>query len=349
MNDTQPAVLIPAYKPDQRLCPLLRALRERGFERLIVVDDGSGEAYASIFEEVRGMATLLKHEVNQGKGAALKTGLRYVLENDACPVVTADADGQHTPEDIARVAQTLCEHSASLVMGVRDKSQMPLRSKMGNTLTCVVMGIVTGLWLRDTQTGLRGLPLCALDSFSRLSGDRYEYELNMLMEARHDRMAVEQIVIQTVYHDNNAGSHFRALRDGLRIYALLFRQIGRFIGSSALAGLIDLLLYSLIHYALGKNLFISVAMARAISSTVNYIVNRKMVFQSMASKWRSAVRFYLLVLLVMLGSYLLIRLFTELGMGAIAAKLLADGVMFLINYQIQQRMVFNDKASMGRG
>lgn len=339
MGEAQIAVLIPAYKPDERLNALTRALSGMGF-RLIVVDDGSGEAYRKYFQRAAEDAVVLAHEVNRGKGAALKTALNYLLQNEPCAAVTADADGQHTPEDIALIARTLKARPDALVLGARDKRQMPLKSKCGNTLTCFVFGLVTGLWLTDTQTGLRGLPKSALRAFAALDGDRYEYELNMLLAAKRDRIPVLEVVIETIYHDNNAGSHFHPLKDGLRIYATLFRQMGKFIGSSFLAAVVDLAIYSGINLFLHDSLLLAVACARAMSSTVNYLVNRKVVFKSSEKKRDTIFRFYLLVLIVMTGSYLFIRFFTALGMHAIPAKIIADGIMFFVNYHIQNRVVF---------
>ena len=160
------AVLIPAYKPDRRLNKLVDDLREAGFINVVVVDDGGGEPFADIFADLRGKATVLTHPVNRGKGAALKTGLTEIMKTPGVGVVTADADGQHTPADVAKIADALLENPNTLIMGSRDKKAMPPRSKAGNTLTCGVFGLLTGLWISDTQTGLRGLPASALKRLS---------------------------------------------------------------------------------------------------------------------------------------------------------------------------------------
>ena len=174
-------ILIPAYKPDEKLTRLVEKLLA-DFP-VVVVDDGGGEAYASLFDRVRALgAAVLTHEVNRGKGAALKTGIAHLLQvQDCLGAVTADADGQHTPEDIARVAEAMLAEPQTMVIGGRDFSQMPPRSKGGNTITRFFFRLCTGLTISDTQTGLRGLPRCLFERLLQVSGDRYEYEMNMLL------------------------------------------------------------------------------------------------------------------------------------------------------------------------
>ena len=173
------AVVIPAFKPDESLLDLLRALRERTFiDSLVVVDDGSGPQYESIFAQAAQLCTLKRHAQNRGKGAAIRTGLEAL--GGAFNVVTADCDGQHTPSDIEKIARAI---DGALVLGVRRKREMPLRSKMGNTLTCLTFALVSHRWISDTQTGLRGIPQSFLEVCRQLEGDRYEYEMHMLLEA----------------------------------------------------------------------------------------------------------------------------------------------------------------------
>lgn len=334
------AVLIPAYKPDRRLNQLVDELLDAGFSRLVVVDDGGGEAYQDIFRDLAGKAEVLTHEVNRGKGAALKTGIARLMETPGVAVVTADADGQHTPADIARIADELIEHPDALVLGVRDKKQMPPRSKAGNTLTCAVFGLTTGLWISDTQTGLRGLPASALESFSALEGDRYEFELNMLIDARRHRLLVREVKIDTIYIDNNASSHFNALKDGLRIYGLLFRQVGAFMGSSLLSAGVDYLLFLLLRHLVPQIMLVAVIGARAVSSLVNYFVNREVVFRARQSHG-SFIRYYLLVGAIALLDYLGILLLTQIGIGDLIAKILVDILLFVLSYRIQHKVVFN--------
>ena len=342
MNYDNIAVLIPAYKPDRRLNQLVDDLLEAGFHRLVVVDDGGGEPFRAIFEDLRGKAEVLVHEVNRGKGAALKTGISHIMKTPGVSVVTADADGQHTPTDIALIADKLIEKPDSLVLGVRDKSQMPPRSKFGNTLTCGVFGLTTGLWISDTQTGLRGLPASSLAPFSALEGDRYEYEMNMLIAAAKRRLHVEEVKIETIYIDDNASSHFNAVKDGLRIYGLLFRQVGAFMGSSLLSAGVDYVLFLLLRWLVPSIMMVAVIGARAVSSLVNYFVNREVVFKARGDHG-SFLRYYLLVAVIALLNYLGILGLTGVGVPDLIAKILMDIVLFVVSYRVQNKLVFKKK------
>ena len=364
MDISQVWVLIPAYKPESRMVDLLKALVRQGFaaERLLVVNDGSGAEYAPLFEAAREMGTVvLTHPGNRGKGAALKTGIGYVLHQGAAPVVTCDADGQHAPEDIRRVAQAALENPDALVLGVRDKRQMPPKSRAGNGLTCFFLGILTGLWIPDTQTGLRALPAQGLERYLALEGERYEYETAMLIDARWACVPVVQVVIRTLYFDRNAGSHFRPLRDGFLIYRLMLGQMGRYLISSALAGAVDLGLFVLLRQvlpetiaylhvagsALGRTLGfllpqdigVPALIARAASSLLNYLINKDMVFRRRGGK-RSLLYYYLLVAGVLLCGVQIARGLAQLGMNPVMAKVIADAAMFAVSYQAQQSIVF---------
>ena len=223
------AVLIPAWQPDARLPGLVRELLSRGFGKVLIVDDGSHTACAPVLAELAAIqhVTLLHHPVNRGKGRALKTGFGYFLEGqpEAVGVVTADADGQHAPEDIARVGRTLLHDCAHSVLGVRAlQGDVPLRSRLGNTLTRKLFTALTGTALTDTQTGLRGLPREALSALMGLPGERYEYEMTALAHlCRHGPRPVE-VPIATIYLEGNRGSHFHPLWDSLRVLRALLRS-----------------------------------------------------------------------------------------------------------------------------
>ncbi len=339
MNYENIAVLIPAYKPDRRLNELVDDLRAAGFNRIVVVDDGGQEPFREIFNDLEGKAEVLVHEVNRGKGAALKTGLAHIMKTPGISVVTADADGQHTPCDVSLIADDLIAKPDTLVLGVRDKSQMPPRSKVGNTLTCGVFALTCGLWISDTQTGLRGLPACALESFATLEGDRYEYEMNMLIYAARQKIPVSEVKIETIYIDNNSGSHFNAVRDGLRIYKLLFGQVGKFMGSSLISALVDYVIYLLLCLVMKNSILIPTIIARAISSVFNYFVNREVVFRA-KNCHGSFLRYYLLVAAIALLSWLGVKLFGAIGIGRLIAKPIVDAILFVVSYRAQNKLVF---------
>ena len=227
---TDVSILIPAYQPDEKLAALVARLRDE-FAHVVIVDDGSTEG-RDVFDAIRPQVdVVVAHEVNRGKGAALKTGFAWIRDHqpDVCGVVTADADGQHTVEDIRRVAEAVKTHPGGLVLGVRHFGlKVPFRSRFGNHWTSCFFWLLTGLAIKDTQTGLRGIPCGLLDRVLALKGDRYEYEMRMLVDARLHEQKPLQIPIETVYIDGNKSSHFHPLRDTILTQrALLSARFGR--------------------------------------------------------------------------------------------------------------------------
>lgn len=202
--------------------PLVRKLNER-FARLVVVNDGSTRGLETLSAVEPLVEKLLVHPVNRGKGAALKTAFDYLGPVD---VVTADADGQHAVEDIVKVAEALKTQREGLVLGVRAfAGKVPFRSRFGNWWTRLFFFLLTGLYMRDTQTGLRGIPAPLLTRVRALEGERYEYEMVMLADAKRHAAKPVQIPIETIYLNDNAESHFSPLKDTLRIYRALFRYL----------------------------------------------------------------------------------------------------------------------------
>ncbi len=224
------AILIPAYRPDRRLVDLVDALSSGGlFEKILIVDDGSGSDFRDIFVELaaKSCASVIQHAVNLGKGAALKTGMSHLLAEDPSLIgfVTADADGQHTLEDISKVGERLRAHPYALVLGARAfEGNVPLRSRIGNGLTKLVFAGLIGLRLDDTQTGLRGIPAKLIPHLLRLQSNRYEFETEMLVEAVRAGVKVAQVRIATVYYGKNEGTHFNPFFDSLRIFFSLLRN-----------------------------------------------------------------------------------------------------------------------------
>ena len=266
--------LIPAYEPTMLLLHLLSEIRCADFEA-VVVDDGSGNSYSHIFEECSPFATVLKHSKNMGKGYALKSGFFYIQNHfhGNYIVVTLDCDGQHTVSDAKKICQTAQEYPDTLVLGSRKlQNHVPLRSRFGNAVTRLVYQIFTGLKIRDTQTGLRAFSNKLLLDFLNIPGDRYEYEMNVLLACSSRKIPIREVEIETIYLDNNSSSHFHALKDSCRIY----REILKFSASSFISFLIDYILYTFLLFLTSESvssLWISNIGARIISSGINYLLN----------------------------------------------------------------------------
>jgi glycosyltransferase involved in cell wall biosynthesis len=223
-------ILIPAYNPDQRLVGLVDDLLARDGTDVVVVNDGSGPDCAPVFKALEGRrrCSVLVHATNRGKGAALKTGMRFFLDKfpgKSC-LVTADADGQHLAEDVLSVAGRVGSSAGSLVLGVREFGRgTPVRSVFGNRMTSLVFGLLLGRRCSDTQTGLRGMTADLLPAFLAIPGDRFEYELDMLLDCISRKIPFVEVRIRTVYLEGNRSSHFNPLKDSWRIYSRIFRHL----------------------------------------------------------------------------------------------------------------------------
>ena len=341
-------ILIPAYQPAQALEQLVSALLAGGAEAIVLVDDGSGAEFAPRFENLARLdhVHLVRHAVNLGKGAALKTGMNFALVSfPSCRgVVTADADGQHDPADILRVAARLRSESGTLLLGVREfKGPVPWKSRFGNTITRGLLYLLAGQRLADTQTGLRGIPAPLMAHLLRVPSTGYEFELDMLMACKYQGCPIAQIPIRTIYEDGNKGSHFHPIFDSMRIYFLLLR----FSVLSLLTAILDNLIFAVsLGYtgSIGESQFL----ARLVAMTFNYAGARGAVFHS---RQRHAVvlpKYVALVAVNGLLSYALLEtLHLRLGLHAIPSKLIAEGILFIANFAIQRDFVFTRRAAPG--
>lgn len=343
----QPAVIIPAYKPDEKCLNAVGTIIQAGFEQIFIVDDGSGQEFSHIFEtlESHKEVTLLRHAVNQGKGRALKTAFHYILTNRLSfeAVITADADGQHLAGDMVKLAQKLRESPDKVVLGARDFSQknIPFRSRFGNRFTRMLFKLTTGTVLTDTQTGLRGIPVEYLPQLLTVLGERFEYEMNVLAALRNNNIDVIEVTIETIYIDDNKSSHFHPLRDSFHIYKIFI-----FYGLSGGASFaLDIGLYWIFIQLLREPapvLFIILATiaARILSSLFNYYINRNKVFKQGSSK--SLIRYYILAAFIMVVSAGSVHLlYAEwLGRGEVILKVFVDTVLFLFGFVAQRAWVF---------
>ena len=323
-------VVIPALSPDPKVTDYVSALLDKGFRQVVVVDDGSGEAFAGTFYTLEGMegCTVLRHEKNRGKGRALKTAFAHILN---CPlwegsaVVTADADGQHSVEDVCAVAAAAAAEEKRLVMGVRDLSlpNVPTRSKIGNRVTSWAFHLLYGVRLEDTQTGLRGIPWGLLRWCAGIEGDRFEYEMNMLIKAAREHVELRQVSIEVIYYDNNAGSHLHTVRDAWRVFCILMAGLGWYTAAAAVSAAAEVLTFWL---------------GSAVSLNRRYVFGAK-------PRPRTVVRYYCLWLGQLMCSYLLLLFMTVLipSLPPVVSKALVDILLAIGSYQIQMHWVFREE------
>jgi glycosyltransferase involved in cell wall biosynthesis len=334
------AVVIPAYRPGGSLVDLVQALRPLDWTAIIVVDDGSGPESEPIFRTIASLPAVevRRHAVNLGKGAALKTAINFALCTypEIAGIVTMDADGQHDPDDVRRVAETFQRNPHALVLGVRDFGGcIPLRSKLGNRITRQVLHATVGQRLADSQTGLRAIPRVMLPSLLYVAASGYEFEMEMLLLTKSLALHVVEQPIRTIYEEGNRSSHFRPVLDSMRIYWVL----ARFVLIAVLSAVVDNAAFYALYWATG-NLLQSQVVARTASLLFNYPAVRARVFRS-HEQHRSLLPKYLLLVAVNITlSYFGVRLLTHVGMRVLPAKLLADGLLFLLSFLAQRGLVF---------
>ena len=345
-SHTDRIALIPAYQPDEKLPALAREAESKGFS-VIVVDDGSGPAYTELFEETQLYATVLTHPFNQGKGCALKTGFSYIRDyhSSTCTIVTLDADGQHTIADALRISEQAYRYPDYLILGRRvHKEKIPLRSKVGNDITRIVYSLAAGIKVEDTQTGLRGFSGKLLEQMLSIEGSRYEYEMNVLLTCPKLGIPIMEIPVTSIYLNDNQSSHFKPCRDSFLIY----KEILKFSASSLTGFLVDYGLFNILciltaGLGTAASLVASNIIARIVSASVNYQLNRKFVFKQQEHAVRSALQYAILAAVILFGNTLFLSFLTEtLSINHMIAKLLTEICFFILSWLVQKKLIFRN-------
>ena len=341
----KPIVVIPALYPDGKLISLVNELKEQGMHT-VVVDDGSGKDYAELFQQLKAdyHCDLCIHPANRGKGVALKTATAYIREHyPDCPgFVTADADGQHAVASIKKVADNLLHNPEALILGTRnfEDREIPFRSRFGNAATSCVFRLATGITCKDTQTGLRGIPMLYAERCLAISGDRYEYEMNQLMSFAKNKIPMIQVPIQTIYIENNRASHFNPVKDSCRIYF----NILKYSLSSMISSTIDLFFFwlfsSYLVAAHSAKIVVATVLARALSGIFNFLLNKHWVFQSSHQSGSQAFKYACLFFSQMFLSGLFVSLLSGLPIPLLIVKISVDTALFFASYTIQKNYIF---------
>ena len=335
----QKIALIPSYEPDNRLENLVKELIKNKFE-VIVINDGSNDKYTKIFTNIKKITTVLEYTPNKGKGYALKYGLNHIKNHyNKYVIVTMDCDGQHTVKDAIKLCDYTIQHPNELVIGKRViKKQTPIRSKIGNSITRWIYRIATGSNVYDTQTGLRCFSDKLMDFNLNVEGERYEYEMNVLLFATRENINIKEIEIETIYINNNEGSHFNTIKDSYKIY----KQIIKFSLSSIISFIIDYIFYS-IFIILTKNITTSNIIARIISATANYTINKKLVFKSSRKASKTLTEYFLLAIIILTLNTILLNLIVRVGINSFIAKIITEVILFILSWFVQKKKIFKNE------
>ncbi len=358
------SVVLPSLDPDEKLIAVIDGLLEHGFSDIILVNDGSKPEnlhYFTDMAEAHPEIHLLHHEVNKGKGAALKNAFRWFLQNrpEGYGVVTVDGDNQHHPAD----TRACCEHmlaTGHTVLGCRDFNQadVPARSSFGNKTTSMIFKIFVGMTISDTQTGLRAIPRMVLEELVEVYGDRFEYETNMLLAFKTKGIPFDEVKIRTVYIEENKSSHFRVIHDSWRIYKLILAHFFRYTLSSLTSAVVDTGAYALLSWlfqGILQGFALTAAagvIARVVSSLLNFFMNQKLVFQTKVDTKKAMLRYYCLALpqmaaqvLLTQGVYALFGIPDSAGVLRTVIYAVVMTALYFLSYMIQQRWVFAPEKS----
>lgn len=335
-------VLIPALNPSDQLIAVVKTLAShQSVAQIILINDGSASCFDTVFQQASAAPKVefLQHATNLGKGAALRTGINHFLCHAPAgfTLVTADADGQHLPEDIIAVGRQARENKHSLILGTRAfAGDVPCRSKFGNNMTRRVFRTLIGKKIDDTQTGLRVIPRCIMPQLLKIKACGYAFELEMLILAARNGVRMETFPIQTVYLHGNQSSHFKPVLDSVRIYLVFVRFITPFL----LSLILDLSLFALT-WVLTRSLLLSVATSRLTASSVSYLLNTQWITHSPSSKRRSLIQYTLyVVFLGVTATWLIEILMHRYSWNAVPAKAMIESLLFLCTYGVQRNIGF---------
>lgn len=341
------SILIPAYNPDEKLFEVVNGLVSLGFVNIVVVNDGSESPIQ--FEALRQFAHVhvVSHSFNRGKGAALKTGFKYVLEqlpSHIRTIITVDADGQHLCKDVARIAEQSLGSPDALCLGVRSfDGAVPLKSEIGNRLTSFVLEQAQDIKLSDTQTGLRAYPVKFASASLETSGEHYEFELNCILLAGTEKVPIVELPISTVYIENNESSHFKPILDSLRVYSVF----SRYLLTSSISFALDFVLFYLL-FIVGVGVFGSTIVARTCSAVFNFLGNKYLVFASRGNTRSFLVEAsgYLALagVVAVLSASLVALLYEYSPLHVLLIKIIVDIFLFFVSYFCQKVFVFGGRS-----
>lgn len=341
-------VIIPSLEPDEKIFNVVKGLQELNLKRIVIINDGSSKKYDVIFEKLHNLGChIIKHRKNLGKGKSIRDGIKFTYRNydRVIGYITADGDGQHLPNDIYKIAKKMEENenirqNNKLILGVRkfDFENVPKRSKFGNKLSSIFFKIQTGRNLNDTQTGLRGIPIKYTFFATKVEGNRYDYEMNFLLNACEENIEFQEVPISTIYEDENKRSHFNIFKDSFLIYKEFFV----YLLNSLASAFIDVTGFSILLKII-NNISLSNIFARIISGVFNFYVNKKYAFESFENREREIIKYFLLFCAQMGVSTGLVSALSFLNINTTFLKIIVDISIFFVNYFIEKKFIFNKK------
>ncbi len=353
-------VVITADKPDKRIFEAVEALKGEG-TRFVIIDEGGGFEYAPVFmrllEEYPDCVTVLHSGAPIGRGHALKTAFRHIL-NDHAPgecVLTLDHDLEKPPAAAKAVLREWESFRESIVIGsFRYTGKIPFGRDFGMKLRRSVFAVTSGARIYDIESGLRAFSADLIPELLDIKGESFDHETAILLYAQKRRIELREVEFETPYHTPPVK---RTFRDSWLIYRMIFA----FMLTSFSCSVIDYITVLTSNALLRKlpsavikgaataaiplfgmmfdTKLIALVIGRFIGSTCNFLLNRKVVFKS--TGWFSMVKYFTLVICLLAANYLLIRLITgENGIPLWLAQPIVQTVLYPLNFLLQRKWVF---------
>lgn len=316
-------ILIPCYNPNETIMQEFLQELKKHFTNIVLVNDGCTSNYHNFIEKLSLDFPIITHNVNLGKGRALKNGFNYILNNypDAEIIITADCDGQHQVKDIEKCYKVALKNKDSLILGVRNFNQdnVPFKSKCGNIITRNILKHFVGPKISDTQTGLRALSFEMARNLIEVPGERYEYETNVLIATKDKKkIPIKEVTIDTVYINENETSHFNPIKDSWRIYKFFISYILVTLTAYLLETIFFAMTFDWLESVVG--IFIFLFMAKVISTSIIVILNKYI------------NKPYTII------NYLIVSLFLILiNKNIVLVKVILDIILLIINLCISNR------------
>ena len=209
------AVIIPALNAERTIAKVVTDARNE-LEPVLVIDDGSGDATGDVARAAG--ATVLRHDVNRGKGAALKTGFAWAMERGFDGVITLDADGQHLPREIGKFIDARAETNADLIIGGRSHlfGGMLPRRRNANRFSAWSISKAAGVRVTDSQSGFRFYSANLLRKLE-LRTNGFDMESEVIVRAGRGGLRIVTIDIDLGFVDGISTSHYKPLKYTLRI------------------------------------------------------------------------------------------------------------------------------------
>ena len=341
------SAVIPVYDPDEDFLDAVWAILKKGFHRVIIVDDGSAPDKRGYFEKVGKdeRCVVLRHSAHLGRGRALKTAFNYFVENcgEDVGVVTADGDNNYGVEDIWRCAEELVRKPECLVLGIRDFdfSGMPKLNALGNKITAWVFKYICGIKVSDAQTGLRGIPTEFVKRLLTVSGERFDFETNMLLESDVEDIPISEFEVKE-YRGGAKRTYYNPTLDSIKVY----KTILTYLFSSTAATVVDILAFAVLNAMMNEvepkqRLLVATIIARVISSALSFAVNRRLVFKAKDDVRDTGLRYFALSAAKLALSYGGIYLLSgKLHLAATPAKIITDALLGIASFKLQREWVF---------